>query len=177
MEYLNNILQFSDHEIASHITAISIKAVKVIAIFITSRMLKRFTDRSIKNVCKLRNIDYHTCMLLRKSVRYSITILAAILILQNLGVEVSPLIAAMGISGVAVSFGLKDIIANIIAGIFIMVYQQFKVGDHIKIKDWEGKITDINIRYTTLQSDNMTVFVPNSILYTTTVAVIEPESN
>jgi len=172
MEYLNNFLQFSYHEIISHIATISIKVVIIIAIFITSRILKRLSDRSMKNVCKRRNIDHHTCMILKKTIRYSITALAIILALQNTGVEVSPLIAALGISGVALSFGMKDTISNIIAGILIMVYQQFKVGDHIKIKDWQGKVIDINIRYTTLHTDDMTVFVPNSVLYTTTVAII-----
>ena len=72
---------------------------------------------------------------------------------------------------------MKDMISNIIAGMLIMAYQQFKVGDEIKIKDWQGKVIDINIRYTTLQTEEMTVFVPNSVLYSTTVAIIKPKNN
>lgn len=176
MEYFQNIMQFYYQGITTHFMTISLKVFTVIAIITASRVLKIFANRSIKNACKFKDIDDHTCMLIRKSIRYSITALSAILILQNIGIEVSPLIAAMGISGVAVSFGLKDIIANIIAGMFIMVYRQFKIGDYIKIKDWQGNITDINIRYTTLKNEDMTIFVPNSILYTTTVAVIIEKS-
>lgn len=172
---LKNILNTSYQELVANIPVITTKIFTIIAIILASRMLQRLASKSISNICKTKQIDRHTCLIIQKTVRYSITALGTVLALQNIGVEVSPLITAMGISGVALSFGMKDTISNTIAGVLIMAYRQFKVGDHIKIKDWEGKVIDINIRYTTIHTDDMTVFIPNSVLYSATFAIIHSQ--
>ena len=47
----------------------------------------------------------------------------------------------------------------------LLQYAEQKINDEIKIKDWQGKVIDINIRYTTIETEDMTVFIPNSVLY------------
>ena len=75
--------------------------------------------------------------------------------------------AALGLTGFAISLAAKDTIADIIAGMIIMVDQPFRVGDRIQIQDentWDD-VTDIGLRTTRIRTrDNRLVIVPNSII-------------
>jgi len=149
-----------------------IKLCVAAAIMIMTKMAISALSPIIHDACKRHNLDHHTCHIINKVVRYVITIFGATIALQNLGVEMSMLIAAFGITGIVVSYGMKDIVANFIASILILGYKHIKINDHIKMKDWEGTVVDINLRYTTLHHQGMTIFIPNIILYTQTVAIL-----
>ena len=142
------------------------------AIMIMTRMMVSALAPIIHEACKRHNLDHHTCHMINKIVRYIITIFGATIALQNLGIEMSMLITAFGITGIVISYGMKDIVANFIASILILGDKHIKINDHIKIKDWEGTVVDINLRYTTLHHQGMTIFIPNIVLYTETVAII-----
>lgn len=153
-------------------TAMIIKLCVAAAILIATRMLTKGIAPLIHELCKNNNLDQHSCHILNKIIRYLITILGVTIALQNLGIEVSMLIAAFGITGFVLSYGMKDIVANFIASVLIMGYKHIKIDDYIKIKDWEGQVVDINLRYTTLRYEQQTIFVPNIILYTETVSIV-----
>jgi small conductance mechanosensitive channel len=140
--------------------------------FIVTRMVISGVTPFIHDLCKKNELDYHSCHVLNKLVRYLLIIFGTTVALQNIGVEVSMLIATFGITGIVLSYGMKDIVANFIAGVLVMGYKHIKLNDYIKVDGHEGKVIDINLRYATLQSDNMMVFVPNIVLYTQSVAVI-----
>ena len=162
----------SYQKVAELVTSGTLKCLILIATAIAVRIIIKVATKSMTKICKRKQIDHHTCHVLNKGIKYSIRALGLIFALQNIGINVSALITALGISGVAISFGMKDTISNIIAGILIMIYKQFKINDHIKIKDCQGTVIDINIRYTTLKTDDATVFIPNSVLYSSTMAII-----
>lgn len=144
-------------------------------IILGTRMIISTITPFISDLCHKNNLDQHSCHVLNKIVRYALTIFGVTIALQNLGVEVSMLIAAFGITGIVLSYGMKDIVANFIAGIFIMGYKHIKINDYVKIKDWEGQVIDINLRYTTLRHNDMNIFVPNLILYTKTVGIVRKD--
>lgn len=133
------------------------------------------TRKSLKNLCNRANLDTHTCQFLQKGAHYFIIIIGTVLALQNLGIEITPIITALGIFSVALSYALKDFISNIIAGLLLISYPHFKINDIVKLKDWQGKVVDINIRYTTLQDGDMIIFVPSFVVYTTTIAIISSQ--
>lgn len=141
-------------------------------IIIATRMLIARVTPVIHELCKKNNLDQHNCHILSKVFSYTFTIFGVTIALQNLGVEVSMLIAAFGITGIVLSYGMKDIVANFIAGILIMGYKHIKIDDFVKIKDWEGQVVDINLRYTTLRHNDMQIFIPNLVLYTETVGIV-----
>jgi small conductance mechanosensitive channel len=142
------------------------------AIIVGTRIIISTITPFIHDLCTKNNLDQHSCHVLSKTVRYTLTIFGVTIALQNLGVEVSMLIAAFGITGIVLSYGMKDIVANFIAGILIMGYKHIKINDYVKIKDWQGQVIDINLRYTTLRYEEMNIFVPNLVLYTGTVGII-----
>lgn len=90
-------------------------------------------------------------------------------VLSALGVQVGPLVAALGVTGVAVSLGLQGILANLFNGLQILMTRQFEPGHYIKLQSGdEGEVIDITWRDTQLLTPNGDlVVVPNSVLGTT----------
>lgn len=149
-----------------------IKLCVAIGILVMTRIIIGAISPLIHEACKRHNLDHHSCHIINKIVRYIIAIFGGTIALQNIGIEMSMIITAFGITGIVISYGMKDIVANFIASILILGYKHIKINDHIKIKDWEGTVVDINLRYTTLTHEGTTIFIPNIVLYTQTVAIV-----
>lgn len=173
----HNFVQFCDYiKINEYIIPFFIKLF-ILAVVATSIYSITFIVRQwIKTTCKTNNINQETYNRIQKGAYYTIISLGCMIGLQNLGVELTPIITLLGIVGVALGYALKDFISNIIAGLLIITNQPFKINDYLKIKDWQGKVIAINVRYTTLQEDNMIIFIPNSILYISTIAIVQPKN-
>jgi MscS family membrane protein len=90
---------------------------------------------------------------------------STLLILDNFGINVSALIATLGIGGLAISLAAQDTLSNIISGIMLLMDQPFRIGDRIEIQGlntW-GDVVDIGLRSTRIRTrDNRMVIVPNS---------------
>ena len=89
-----------------------------------------------------------------------------------MGVDVSALVAGLGLTGFALGFALKDTIANLVAGILILVYQPFDLADYIVISGKEGKVISIDLRYTILEYQEKKILIPNSLIFANTVTVL-----
>lgn len=91
-----------------------------------------------------------------------ILIIAIFMILSEFGVNIGPLIAGFGIVGVAVGFGAQYLIRDLIAGLFIIMENQYNVGDVVKIGNISGLVEEINLRRTVLRDmDGIVHFIPN----------------
>ncbi|GBD32148.1 MAG: mechanosensitive ion channel protein MscS [Gemmatimonadales bacterium] len=95
----------------------------------------------------------------------------AITAMGTAGVNVSALVAGLGLTGFALGFALRDALSNLLAGVLILAYRPFKPGDRISVAGFEGQVSEIDLRYTTLQSETARILIPNSTLFTNTVVV------
>ena len=87
---------------------------------------------------------------------------AALIVLDELGVDLAPLLAGAGIAGIAVGFGAQSLVKDVISGLFILMEDQYGVGDVVELGDVTGTVEDVNIRVTRLRGMDGTVFfVPN----------------
>lgn len=150
-----------------------IKLIIALVIMITARIFIKTITPSIRNACIKNNLDNHSCAMITKAIHYIINIFFGAIALQNLGLDLNMFFALFGITGIVLSYGMKDIVANFIASILILGYKDIKINDYIKIKDWQGQVIDINLRYTTIEYENTTVFIPNIVLYTNPVSIIK----
>ena len=99
--------------------------------------------------------------------RLAVAILGFFIILQNLGIDITALITALGIGGIAVALALQDTLGNLFAGIQIILSKQVRQRDYIRLSSGEeGWVTDVKGRNTTIQTfpDGNLVTVPNSML-------------
>ena len=150
-----------------------IKIIVALGIMLVARMVTQAIAPVIQNSCSKHKLDHHTYIMITKIMTYIINIFFGAIALQNLGLDLNMFFALFGITGIVLSYGMKDIVANFIASVLILANKEVKIDDYIKIKDWEGKVIDINLRYTTIEYQNMTIFIPNLVLYTNTVALIK----
>ena len=89
---------------------------------------------------------------------------AALIILQEFGISIAPIITAMGVGGMAVAFGVQETVANVFSGLHLIISKQVKINDFIKLSSGEeGRVTDINLRFTTITpaADGSTIVIPN----------------
>ncbi len=91
------------------------------------------------------------------SVNIAVTVIAIMMILEELGAEIGPLIAGAGIVGLAVGFGGQYLIRDIITGLFLMLENQYRIGDVVNIEGLGGAVQDISLRKTTLRDLDGTV--------------------
>ena len=107
----------------------------------------------------------------RNITRLVILIIGFLIILQTIGISISPLLTALGVGGLAVALALQDTLSNLFAGIHILVSKQVRPGDFIKLETGEeGYVVDISWRNTTIRMlPNNLVVIPNSKLASTIV--------
>ena len=103
--------------------------------------------------------------LLVRFVRYAIVTIAGLTVASQLGINITSLVAGLGIAGLAISFAAQDTIANLISGITLAIDRPFKVGDWILIGDIHASVAEIRLRTTVLTTfDNESIVMPNKTL-------------
>ncbi len=124
-------------------------------------------------------IDPNVVNLLARVANVGIWIVGLVTALGTVGIDVSAIVASLGLTGFAVGFALKDSISNLLSGVLILIYRPFRVGQWINVKSFEGTVTVIDLRYTTLEQGEEKILVPNSLLFTNPINIrskSEPEN-
>lgn len=144
--------------------------IEVTVIMALGFLANRGSNILIERAIKRRGGDEHSAKTAKRLSAYLIYSFALILVLGALGVPPSALGTIVGLIGLGLSFALRDIIANFISGVLIMINRPFKIGDQIKVGGEEGTIRDIQIRASEIKTyDGRKLIVPNSDLYNKTV--------
>lgn len=133
-----------------------------LAIFVGSFFLARFLRKMIKRVLQTRGVDKEISILLGQLIYWSILTFGIITALQRF-FDVSAFLAGLGILGFTVGFALQEIMQNFVAGMILLVQQPFEIGDFVRVSDYTGHITAINMRTTDIKTlDGRLVVIPNS---------------
>ena len=127
----------------------------------------------IQRVGASRRIDVDLTAFLARSAYLGLIAFGAVTALGTFGVNVTALVAGLGLTGFALGFALKDIISNLVAGVLILIYKPFQRNDHIRVKGFEGIVQAIDLRYTVLAAKQDLIFLPNAILFTDAITVSE----
>lgn len=127
-------------------------------------LIYKWTTYFLKKLKDKWDIDLTLVQALHEIIKYSIYGLALIIILKELGFDLTAIALSLGIFGIAIDFGARDTISNFISGIFILADKSVKVGDVIEINSQKGKVVKLGFRITTLLTyDKKLIKVPNSI--------------
>ena len=91
---------------------------------------------------------------------------------NDMGYDIKVLLGTLGVSGLALSFAVKDALSNSICGLLIIIYEPFKVGSRVKITDKEGIVEKIELKYLTLrESDEQIHIIPNSTVFKQIISI------
>ena len=145
------------------LTVYGIKVVAAIAIFIVGRWVARAIANFIKKTMTKSNTD-ETLVKFVGSLSY-IALLAFVVIaaLNQLGIQTTSFIAILGAAGLAIGLALQGSLGNFAAGVLMIIFKPFKVGDFIDGAGVAGTVEEIQIFTTQLKTpDNKTIIVPNA---------------
>ena len=138
------------------------KVLVAVAIVVAGIFVGRWAGRIIDGRLKKFHLEPSVRQLLVRIVHIFILGLFAITALQNLGVELLPLIAGIGVAGAGIALAMQGVLGNIVAGLTIIFTRPFRVGEYISIVGEEGQVENISIFTTVLShADLSQVIIPN----------------
>ncbi|MBI1984552.1 MAG: mechanosensitive ion channel family protein [Candidatus Wildermuthbacteria bacterium] len=151
------------------------QGVKIIAIFIVAYFIRRFAGILVEKAIRKIIVRNHflskeaekqredtLIRIVSGAISVAVLLTAGLMILQELGVAIGPLLAAAGIAGLAFGFGGQYLIRDIISGLFITLENQYRVGDVVCFDGTCGLVEDISLRMTSLRDlDGVVHHVPH----------------
>jgi moderate conductance mechanosensitive channel len=135
--------------------------IKIIIIVAVANIIIRIGKVTIHNIFKIRDRsplrtserrEETLSKLLDNVLSYVIYFIVFMMILSVLGIDVKALLAGAGIVGLAIGFGAQSLVKDILSGFFIIFEDQFSVGDHIRVGQFEGDVEAIGLRTTKIKS-------------------------
>ena len=132
--------------------------VVLVAGYFVMRWIAGFADRGLRRF----PLEPPARDLILRVVKLLVLLLFALMALQNLGIDLLPLIAGLGIAGAGIALALQGVLGNVAAGLTIIFTRPFRVGEYISIAGEEGLVQTISLFSTTLHhSDLSKVVIPN----------------
>ena len=132
----------------------------------------RLAAGSVERLAARRSDILPSTTIVTNLARLTVAIFGIFIILQNLNVQITPLLTALGVGGLAVALALQDTLGNLFAGVQIIVSKQVRLHDYVRLASGEeGYVTDVKGRNTTIRTfpNQNLVIVPNSTLSSTIV--------
>lgn len=147
-------------------TSIAGKILLVLGIISITMALANISSRFIKVFSQKIETALPVTSLTQNISRIIIFCIGILIILNSLGISITPILATLGVGGLAVALALQDTLSNLFAGVHITVAKQVQVGDYIKLESGEeGYVIDINWRTTKIKMlPNNVALVPNEKL-------------
>ena len=156
--------------ISEHGVDWAIKIAIALAIFIIGRMIARMITNLLRKALTKSGTDAMLVGFLG-NIAYGVLLVAVVLAaIDTLGVNVTSLLAILGAAGLAVGLALKDSLANFAAGVMIIIFRPFKIGDFVTAGGTSGVIDEIGMFCTLMHTgDNQRIIVPNSAVFGGTI--------
>lgn len=127
-----------------------------------SRLTRRWVDRGVQRV----NLSFLLRGMIVSTAANAIMALGLMFALSQIGVSLGPLLAGLGVLGFIIGFALQDTLGNFASGMMILVYRPYDVGDVITAGGVTGKVRDMSLVYTVINTfDNQKMIVPNSKIW------------
>ena len=152
--------------ISTNIIPWGINIFLALAVFIIGRWLAKIIVRIVKRLMKKANVDEVLIGFTSSILRTVLLVVVVIAALEQLGVNTTSLVAVFAAAGLAVGLALKDSLSNFSAGVMLIIFKPFKVGDFVEAAGTSGVVEVIRIFNTQLRTgDNREIIVPNAQIY------------
>jgi small conductance mechanosensitive channel len=147
-------------------TDLGLKAIAALLILLVGIRLARFLQDMVNRAMRRAKIDSTLVLFTGNLVYVTVIILTTIVALGQLGVQTASFIAILGSAGLAIGLALQGSLSNFAAGILMVVFRPFKVGDYVEVGSMGGVVEKINLLSTTLTTpDHRTIIAPNRRLF------------
>jgi small-conductance mechanosensitive channel len=150
-----------------HIPQVTTGLILIFAFWISAKIARGIVLRVGGN----RRVNADAVLILADAMKWAVISIGLVTGLGTVGVNVSALVAGLGLTGLAIGIALKDVVSNAIAGIMILIYKPFQRNDRIVVTALEGTVVQIDLRFTTLETADRRILIPNSNLLTNSIIV------
>jgi len=140
--------------------------IALLILWIGFKVARWLGKMATKNVVKAPNVDETLANFLGSLVRYAVMAIVAIAAIGQVGVQTASLVAIFGAAGLAIGLALQGTLSNIAAGVMLMLFRPFKLGDMVRVAGEEGVVTEMSIFTTELTTvDNIQVIIGNGEVF------------
>jgi len=149
------------------VTTYGLRVLGAIVILLIGWMISRMIYNGIRTLCeRSTRLDRTITLFLANGARYLILIFTFSAVLSTFGIATTSFVAVLGALGIAVGLALQGTLSNLAAGIMLVVFRVFRIGDRIEAGGVIGVTRVINLFYTELHTDeNLRVVIPNGKLW------------
>lgn len=168
---MSDVVKEIIHQISVFIPRLGVSLLVLFAFWIASVLLQKVIQR----LGERSQVGQDMISLLERTAKIGLLIFGTVTALGTIGVNVSALVAGLGLMGFALGFALRDVLSNLLAGVLILLYRPFQRHDRIAVAGFEGTVTEIGLRYTTMRAEDKYVLIPNSTLFTNPISILDPK--
>jgi len=163
-------MEFNAEVIFALVIPWGIKIIIALAIFLIGKKIARAIANAVKGLMRKSNLDEMLVKFIG-GILYAVLFVAVVLAaVDQLGVNVTSLLAILGAAGLAVGLALKDSLSNFASGVMIILFKPFKIGDFITANGTSGVVDEIGLFCTLLHTgDNQRIIMPNSGVFGSTI--------
>jgi small conductance mechanosensitive channel len=139
-----------------------------LVLFIAGLYLVSLVVRLVTNMLRRRNAKPEAIQVIRQVVRWSLVTVVTITALEQINFDLTAFVAGLGVVGFTIGFALKDISENFVAGLVLLLQRPFELGDLVRIDEFEGRVIEVSLRATEMETlDGQNVLLPNALVLTT----------
>ncbi|MCA9523721.1 MAG: mechanosensitive ion channel [Myxococcales bacterium] len=152
------------------ITEYAGKVLLLVALLILARLVAKWASLVVEKGLRKSKFDETLTKFFSNATRWVIITIAVIAMLGIFGVQTTSFVAVLGTAGLAIALAFQGSLANFAAGVMLLVFRPFKVGDVVSVGGSTGKVDEIGLFTTTLDTpDNRRIFMPNKSVFGTTL--------
>jgi small conductance mechanosensitive channel len=133
--------------------------------------LARWSRQGLKRALLRARADAHVVLILENLIYFGLIALGVLVALPLLGIPPEASVTVFGVAGLAISLALRDVLSNLVAGLYILMERPFRIGDRIELPGGHrGEVETIALRTTMLRTENnVRIIVPNATIYSSVI--------
>ena len=153
------------------------KIIAAVVILLICLLASRVILSMVRKCSSKSNLDETLQRFLLRLLKVFLIALSVMIAAQTLGINVTSLVAVLGVSSLAISLALQGTLSNLVGGVMLLTARPFVLGDFIECGSYSGTVRAIGLFYTTIMTyDNKEIFMPNSTLSSSTIVNYSAET-
>ena len=155
----------------SLVTTYGLSVIGGIVILIIGWVVAKWASASVRKVLlRSSRVDETLASFFASLVKYVILVFVVIAVLNQFGVQTASLIAIFGAAGLAIGLALQGTLSNVAAGVMLLIFRPYKLGQYVEVGGHAGSVVDLNLFTTELATpDNVQIIIPNGAIWGSSV--------
>ena len=171
MENAGETMQTAIDQAITLITEYGLDVVGAIVILVIGLVVSGWVSRAVRSgLSRVKSVDSMLRGFFASMAQYFVIAITLIAVLERFGVETTSFVAVLGAAGLAIGLALQGTLSNVAAGVMLLLFRPFKVGDYVEVAGLSGTVADVSLFTTELTTpDNVQIVTPNSDIWGTAI--------